>query len=93
MRTRILSFIAPVAVAALGFGGALRNSADETAGKRLAPEWGYKHVSAPVNCQQVQICSNSGSFVCKSDIDGSTLYRLESTNPNQCPSILMRNTQ
>ena len=92
MRTKILSIIAPIAIAALGFGGAVQNNAAEQSGSKLAPLPGYKHVSAPQNCQLVQECLNAGNFVCKSDIDGSTLYRLDSTNPNVCPSILMRNT-
>ncbi|MFP9097751.1 hypothetical protein ACLI09_01750 [Flavobacterium sp. RHBU_24] len=92
MKTKLFSIVAPLAIAALGFGGAVQNNAAEQSESKTASLPGYKHVSAPQNCQQVQDCANTGNFVCKSDIDGSTLYRLDSSNPNVCPSILMRTT-
>lgn len=92
MITKFLSFLAPVAVAAIGFGGALQHQAAGQAESAQSSVWGYKHVSSPVNCERVQLCDNSGNFVCTSSIDGSTLYQLTSENPNSCPTILMRTT-
>jgi hypothetical protein len=93
MKTRILNLVLPMAVIAVGLAGALKTNAMEKRESKSAPVWGYKHVSAPQNCQKIQKCDNTGNFICTSDIDGSTLYALTSENPASCPNVLKRTVQ
>ncbi|KVV13987.1 hypothetical protein ACRASX_07560 [Flavobacterium sp. TMP13] len=93
MRTKIFDLAAPIAVLAFGFLGALQADATSKAESKTAPEWGYKHVNAPQNCERVQMCDNTGNFICTSDIDGSTLYELDAENPTSCPNVLKRSVQ
>lgn len=93
MRTRILNLVLPMAVIAVGLAGALKTNAMEKSESKLAPVWGYKHVSAPQNCEKVQMCDNTGNFICTSNIDGSTLYALTPGNPASCPDVLKRTVE
>lgn len=89
MRTKILNLVMPLAVVSLGFAGAVQNNVTEQReSKKAVATWGYKHVSAPQNCEAVQECDDNGGNFCTSDIDGAQLYALEGTN--SCPRILMR---
>lgn len=90
MKTNFLNFVMPIAAIAVGLAGALSTNAMEKSNGKLAPQWGYKHVSLAIPCEQVQMCSNSGAFVCKSDIDGANLYAKPGAT---CPNLLFRNTQ
>jgi hypothetical protein len=90
MKTKFLNFVVPMAVVAVGLAGALSTNAMAKSNGRLAPVWGYKHVSAAIPCEKVQMCSNSGNFVCTSDIDGANLYAKPGAT---CPNLLFRNTQ
>jgi ribosomal protein S11 len=71
----------------------LKTNAMEKSESKLAPVWGYKHVSAPQNCEKVQMCDNTGNFICTSNIDGSTLYALTPGNPASCPDVLKRTVE
>jgi hypothetical protein len=90
MKTRIFNLVVPMAVIAVGLAGALKTNAMEKSASKLAPVWGYKHVSAPQNCERVQMCDNTGNFICTSDIDDSPLYSLNASNPASCPLVLKR---
>ncbi|MDR6843325.1 hypothetical protein [Flavobacterium granuli] len=90
MKTTILNLVKPIAVVAVGLVGALSTNAVEKSTSKLAPMWGYKHVSITIPCQQVQQCANVPGFVCKSDLDGAILYGPSATN---CPTMLFRDTQ
>ncbi|WP_264564684.1 DUF6520 family protein [Flavobacterium sp. N3904] len=90
MKSTFLNLVMPIAAAAVGLAGALTTNAVENSNNKLAPVLGYKHVSAAIPCQQVQMCSNSGTFVCTSDIDGANLYAKPGAT---CPNQLFRDTQ
>jgi hypothetical protein len=93
MRTKILNLVLPMAVIAVGLAGALKTNAMEKSESKLVPVAGYKHVSAPQNCEEVQMCDNTGDFICTSDIDESTLYALTPDNPGSCPEVLKRSVE
>ncbi|MBW4361047.1 DUF6520 family protein [Flavobacterium taihuense] len=90
MKTTFLNLVMPMAAVAVGLAGALTTNAMEKSNSKLAPVMGYKHVSVAIPCQQVQLCSNNGTFVCTSDIDGANLYAKPGTT---CPNQLFRDTQ
>jgi hypothetical protein len=90
MKSNFLNFVTPIAVVAVGLVGALTTNAVEKSNSRLVPQWGYKHVSVAIPCQQVQMCSNEPGFVCTSDIDGANLYAKSGAT---CPTLLFRDTQ
>lgn len=90
MKTTFLNLVMPMAAVAVGLAGALTTNAMEKSNSKLAPVMGYKHVSAAIPCQQVQLCSNNGTFVCTSDIDGANLYAKPDAT---CPNLLFRDTQ
>jgi hypothetical protein len=90
MKSKFLNLVMPMAVIAVGLAGALSTNAMEKKSSTVAPVMGYKHVSAAIPCQQVQTCSNSGTFVCTSDIDGANLYAKPGAT---CPNLLYRDTQ
>jgi len=91
MRTTILNLVTPVAVIVMGLAGALSTNAEKNSGE-LAPVRGYKKIVAQVPCQFVQMCDNLPGYVCKSSIDESPLYRLNTTETD-CPNQLFRSTE
>jgi hypothetical protein len=93
MKTRIFNLVVPMAVIAVGLAGALKTNAMEKSASKLAPVWGYKHVSGPENCEKIQMCDNSGGFICRSNIDNSLLYALDADNPASCPELLKRTVE
>lgn len=80
----------PMAVIAVGLAGALSTNAMENNKSKVAPVMGYRHVSAAIPCQAEQTCSNNGTFVCTSDIDGANLYAKPAAS---CPNLLFRDTE
>ena len=90
MKRNVFNFILPMAVVVFGLASAFTTHDAATKIAKSGAVWGYKHIAGAQPCQQIQMCSNSGSFVCKSNIDSSVLYAL--TAPNVCPNQLFRDT-
>ena len=90
MKKKVFNFILPMAVVVFGLASAFTTNVTAKSAAGSGAVWGYKHIAGAQPCQQVQMCSNSGSFVCKSNIDSSILYAL--TAPNVCPNQLFRDT-
>ena len=90
MKTTILNLVIPMAVVAVGLVGALTTNAMGKSGSKVAPQWGYRHVSVAIPCQQEQMCSNTGTFICTSNLNGATLY---SKSGAACNEVLVRDTQ
>ena len=91
MKSKFLNLVMPMAVIAVGLAGALSTNAAENSKSKAAPVMGYRHVSAAIPCQEDQLCSNSGVFICKSDDDGANLYL--KTEEASCPNLLYRDTK
>ena len=92
MKTTFLNLVTPIAVIAVGLVSALSTNATEKSESKFAPVWGYKHVSQAIPCQKEQICSNSGTFVCTSNIDDANLYEKPEASAS-CETLLFRDTE
>ena len=88
MNTKLLNFVAPLATVVFGVFGAVGTQAVEKT-EAFAPVMGWRHVDGTNPCEEVQICSNSGSFDCTAP-DGAQLYIKPGAT---CLVPLKRNTQ
>lgn len=89
MKSRFFNLVVPMAVVALGLAGAASTSAVNENAEKLAPVMGWKHVAGIDPCEEVQECSNSGTFDCTAP-DGAQLY---SKPVSTCLTPLKRNIE